>query len=274
MYDKHAQTWQYSTIDAASCYDRILVNLDMVCARRLGMPVAAILAHSETLRQINYTVKTVDGISEDHYCGTERQSFGWNRSRQRSISSSMAFHMLSYHLCIQSVSPKSMKFSDPTGNIVSTRFVDAFVDDSNTSVGFTSHPKEEQLKPPKMLQLLQDCAQLWQNLLFASGGELELSKCYYYMLHWHWDSQGYPKLSEFSPHLKNLEEHNFGDRNYKALTFFRKRFTLCRNKSAKISSKILGVKIPVNNIWTDEIQRLKKKVTIMRFRPCHINKGI
>jgi hypothetical protein len=42
------------------------------------------------------------------------------------------------------------------------------------------------------------------------------------MIHCHWETQGYPKLSEFSPHLKNLEEHNFGDGNlpYKALTLF------------------------------------------------------
>ena len=53
--------------DAASCYDRILVNLAMVCACGLGMPVEAVLAHSETLRQVKYTVKTVYGISENHY---------------------------------------------------------------------------------------------------------------------------------------------------------------------------------------------------------------
>ena len=57
---------------AASCYGRILVNLAMVCAHRLDMPVAAILAHSETWRQMKYTVKTVYGISEYHYCGIER----------------------------------------------------------------------------------------------------------------------------------------------------------------------------------------------------------
>ena len=32
--------------DAASCYDRILVNLAMVCARRLGAPSEAVFAHS------------------------------------------------------------------------------------------------------------------------------------------------------------------------------------------------------------------------------------
>ena len=35
--------------DAASCYDRILVNLAMLCARILGVSSEAVFAHSETL---------------------------------------------------------------------------------------------------------------------------------------------------------------------------------------------------------------------------------
>jgi len=72
----HDISWQYRSNmaifdeNAASCYDRTLVNLAMVCARRLGMPVEVVLAHSETLCQMKYTVKTVYGISENHYCGT------------------------------------------------------------------------------------------------------------------------------------------------------------------------------------------------------------
>ena len=38
-----------SVNDAASCYDRILVNLAMLCSRRLGVTMEAVLAHSETL---------------------------------------------------------------------------------------------------------------------------------------------------------------------------------------------------------------------------------
>jgi hypothetical protein len=121
---------------------------------------------------MKYTVKTVYGISEYHYCGTERHPLAETGHDSRA-SPAVWLSMI----CLVIISaysqsaPKSMKFSDPTmGNIVSTRFVD------DTSVGFTSHPKEEQLEPPKMLQLLQDCAQLSKNLLFVSGGALELTK--------------------------------------------------------------------------------------------------
>ena len=50
--------------DAACCYDGILVNLAMLCSRRFGVPKEAILAHSETLGLVKYTIKTVYGTSQ------------------------------------------------------------------------------------------------------------------------------------------------------------------------------------------------------------------
>ena len=43
--------------DAASCYDRILMNLAMLCSRRFRVPKEVIMAHLETLRLMKYTIK-------------------------------------------------------------------------------------------------------------------------------------------------------------------------------------------------------------------------
>ncbi|KAI2509666.1 hypothetical protein MHU86_4786 [Fragilaria crotonensis] len=56
--------------DASACYDRIIVALGMLAARRLGMPDNAIKTHADALRFMQYTVKTIHGISEDSYEGT------------------------------------------------------------------------------------------------------------------------------------------------------------------------------------------------------------
>ena len=56
--------------DASACYDRIIVALGMLAARRCGMPKNAIRLHSEALQFMRYTVKTVYGISEANYSGT------------------------------------------------------------------------------------------------------------------------------------------------------------------------------------------------------------
>jgi hypothetical protein len=95
------------------------------------------------------------------------------------------------------------------------------------------------------------------------GGGLELSKRYHYLVHWHWDIQGYPKLTEFRTHLDNIGEHNFGEGAYRSLKItsgIDRTPVEIRNKSVKISSKILGVMVPVNkNNWEEEISRMTKK---------------
>ena len=49
-----------------------------------------------------------------------------------------------------------------------------------------------------MLQTLKECAQLWEQLLCASGGALELSKCHFQLLHWHWTNLDIYKLHNYS----------------------------------------------------------------------------
>ena len=56
--------------DASSCYDRIIVALGMLAARKCGMPACAIKTHADALQFMQYTVKTIYGISHDNYQGT------------------------------------------------------------------------------------------------------------------------------------------------------------------------------------------------------------
>ncbi|KAI2492147.1 hypothetical protein MHU86_22412 [Fragilaria crotonensis] len=56
--------------DASACYDRIIVALAMLAARRCGMPEQSVQTHADVLRLMHYTVKTVHGVSENNYSGT------------------------------------------------------------------------------------------------------------------------------------------------------------------------------------------------------------
>jgi hypothetical protein len=42
--------------DASACYDRIIVNLGMLAARRCGMPLNAIQTHAEAFHFMHYAV--------------------------------------------------------------------------------------------------------------------------------------------------------------------------------------------------------------------------
>jgi hypothetical protein len=53
-----------------ACYDRIIVALGMLAARRIGMPANAMRTRATALKLMKYFVKTVYGISELNYHGT------------------------------------------------------------------------------------------------------------------------------------------------------------------------------------------------------------
>ena len=202
--------------DLGSCYDRILVNLVMVCARRMCMPVESVLAHSETLRQMKYTVKTVYVISEYYYCGTASHLLaGTGQGSEASPAVWLTIcSVIINAYCLAAT--RKMNFIDPTGTIRSERSLDAIEDDTSV-LGLTDYPGGKPMSALTMFKLLEKCAQTWQNILFASEGALELSKCYYYMIQWHWDAQGYQKMTEFRKHLDNPSKHNFGSGEYQAL---------------------------------------------------------
>jgi hypothetical protein len=81
---------------------------------------------------------------------------------------------------IKKNAPRGMNYQDPTRSIRSEGNADAFVDD--TRIGFNNE-KSSPMDILTMLQTLTEYAQLWEQLPFATGGALKLSKCYYQLLH-------------------------------------------------------------------------------------------
>jgi hypothetical protein len=67
--------------------------------------------------------------------------------------------------------------------------IDGYVVD--TSI-FTSLTETTGHTPPskEVARKLQEDAQIWTELLAATGGKLELTKCFYYVLHWKFDNEG------------------------------------------------------------------------------------
>ena len=104
--------------DGASCYDRILVNLAMLCARRLGVPSERVFAHSKTLRLMKYTVKTVYGTSAGHYSSTATEPLagtGQESGASPAVWLSICAVLL---LAYKTHAPKGITFSDPTVALV------------------------------------------------------------------------------------------------------------------------------------------------------------
>ena len=155
--------------DASACYDRIIVALGMLAARRCGMPKNAIRLHAEALQFMKYTVKTVYGISESNYVDTIFEPlFGTGQGSGASPSVWLTLVVVLLHT-LDRIIPDRMNFSAPSGRTHS-QLSDAFVDD--TSVGFTS--SDPLVSYEDLIQRLEHIAQSWEHILHLSGGQLNL----------------------------------------------------------------------------------------------------
>ena len=122
--------------DASACYDRIIVALGMLAARRCGMPDNAIRIHSEALQFMKYTVKTAYGVSDNNYQGTPFEPlFGTGQGSGASPSVWLTLVVILLNTLDRLV-PDRINFVPLRGDRTHQRLVDAFVDD--TSLGFTS----------------------------------------------------------------------------------------------------------------------------------------
>ena len=76
-----------------------------------------------------------------------------------------------------------------------------FVDDTSNRTNFFE--REVQPTMEEILRLMHHDAQLWNDLLWASGGLLELPKCSYHHIHFQFISQGKPSMikGRFGPNF-------------------------------------------------------------------------
>ena len=174
--------------DASACYDRIIVALGMLAARRCGMPETAVQTHADCLNLMKYTVKTIHGISENNYHGTTFETlFGTGQGSGASPSVWLTLVVMLMNT-LDRIIPDRMTFRSPNSPQRHDRLIDAFVDD--TSLGFTD-PGMVTLET--MIAKLNHIAQTWEKILFYSGGALNLSKCSWYTMFWDWKN-GRPSL--------------------------------------------------------------------------------
>jgi hypothetical protein len=109
----------------------------------------------------------------------------WHGTREWSISSSLAasplvlfYCLLASLLCI--LVERGMLFKTPNGTKTVEQYLDAFVDDAQKGLN-----NADLITPwtlPELSHRLEDMSQTLEKLLFCSGGSLEPSKCFYYLV--------------------------------------------------------------------------------------------
>ncbi|KAI2501852.1 hypothetical protein MHU86_12617 [Fragilaria crotonensis] len=230
--------------DASACYDRIIVNLGMLAARRCGMPLNAIQTHAEALQFMQYTVKTVHGISADNYSGTPfAPLFGTGQGSGASPAVWLSLVVILMNT-LDHLIPERMEFQSPDASIKHSRLIDAFVDD--TSLGFTDPGL---LSHTEMITRINHIAQTWERLLHFSGGSLNLSKCSWYIMYWDWTS-GRPALRPISPTDPKVLLTRGSDRE---------TTTQVKCTSVDQASRLLGVYLSPSGDFSEQLKVMKTK---------------
>ena len=75
-----------------------------------------------------------------------------------------------------------------------THVMTGFVDDTTHWINNFDYALQGKYDIDQMYQDTQKTAQWWEQLLQATGGKLELQKCFYYPILWKFDTEGIPRL--------------------------------------------------------------------------------
>jgi hypothetical protein len=174
--------------DAKSCFDRILCNVAMLVSQYYGITRNMCSLQASTLENTVYKIRTALGESTRNYQHSTNNPI--HGTGQGSCASPAIWLLISsFIMDILQDNASGMQMVDIQKKYeMVIHWIEGFVDDNSifTNLEFGC----EDLR--QLIQKATKDAQMWEGLLSATGGELQLSKCFYYLLSWKWDKHGNP----------------------------------------------------------------------------------
>jgi len=178
--------------DAKSCYDRIPPYLGNVASRRFGISKKLSILHGKCLQSARYHIRTKLGITTDYASHDPPNNCFWGSGQGATNSPGTFFALICSAYDAYDSQAQGATFVSPDKAVQVVLYMLGFVDDNNSRHNlFCQHP------PPTMedlLEVAQQDAQLWHDLIVAINQELELRKCSYHAIHYEFSSSGAPKL--------------------------------------------------------------------------------
>jgi hypothetical protein len=204
---------------------------------------------STTLEKSIFKIRTALGDSVTTYTNTDATPI--HGTGQGSCATAAIWLLISSFLMdlLEKIS-NGMEMEDILDHIKNTRqIIEGFVDDNtlftNLKYGRTN-----------LNELVKKAEQDWQNwecLLHTSGGALELSKCFYYLLSWKWDKWG-------SPIPQTIKEQNLPPTKI-TMSATNEIITL-QQKEVQDSHKTLGTYKCIFGSEIEQYTKLLEKATI------------
>ena len=157
--------------DATACFDIIILPVSSLIARAHGIHKNVVFVHATTLQEAKFKLKLGKHVSDEFYTHCiilPIHGSGQWRSNSPTIWCFISSTLFNYH----DKNAHGMHFTPPIDGISFTITIVGFVDDSTVvTEGDAGKPVTSLLKKAS------SDTQNWNNLLFTSGGKLELPKC-------------------------------------------------------------------------------------------------
>jgi hypothetical protein len=163
-----------------SCYDRIIPALASLIGRKFGLHRNVVFVHATTLEETKYKLKASLGVSDKFYKNC--QAFPIYGTGQGSRNSPDIWCIVSSVLfSCHKENAHGAYFCTPDQQMLVSFSMIGLVDDSTGQTN--TFQSIDQSQPELLRAIMQINAQLWSNLLWLSGGLLELQKGLFHHLH-------------------------------------------------------------------------------------------
>jgi hypothetical protein len=181
--------------DAKSCYDRIVMLGASLMAQRIGMQPDVVELFLQMLNDVKYHAKTIYGVSELSYQSSP--DYGIHGPGQGGRASPSVWTVISC-LILSCLGEKAIgaNLMSPGGRIRVTQMASGFVDDITHWNIDMERSLSSRDNNDVITKETTEAAQWWEELLYTTGGKLELTKCFYYQLIWEFDTDGDATLQE------------------------------------------------------------------------------
>ena len=143
----------------------------------------------DLLLYARYAIKTANGVSEDMYShSSESPVFG--SGQENTVSTTGWGKLVSIVLDMHNKQRYGSQYSDPQGTFKTIIGMLGFVDDNNIS---NTGEKHESIAA--VIKQTQHDVQLWNDILTATGGTLNLLKCFFQVITTSFAQNGAPIIA-------------------------------------------------------------------------------
>ena len=166
------------------------MSVASLSGRKYGVHKTVVYLHVTTLKEAEYKLKLSSKTSNTSYRHCKK--FPIHGTGQGSEKSSMIWCFISSILFdCHNQKAYGLTTESPNGNVVVSFSIIGFINDSTCVTGGKRGETVDQL----LVRVKHD-AQLWHDLLWASGGKLELQKCGFHLIFYNFDYDGVPLMKK------------------------------------------------------------------------------